>query len=135
MSRQTPGMPNSGISRAKNIGEERGVRISAGYLFGIAFLALASCNAPPATNPTSSSTLATAAPSSQAARVRVSAAINAIPTALSSNLTLSQPGTTEFDALVHGGLAVPDGQGVLRPQLAQSVPSVDNGDWKLNPDG
>ena len=37
--------------------------------------------------------------------------------------------------IFHAGLTIYDGQGLLQPHLAEKVPSLDDGDWKLLPDG
>src|SRR5687768_4281853 len=37
--------------------------------------------------------------------------------------------------LVHSGLSVKDADGNLRPVLAETVPTLENGLWKLYPDG
>jgi peptide/nickel transport system substrate-binding protein len=37
--------------------------------------------------------------------------------------------------MFHAGLTAFDDQGNLQPRVAQTVPSLDNGDWKLLPDG
>jgi peptide/nickel transport system substrate-binding protein len=44
-------------------------------------------------------------------------------------------GTSEFAFFFSTGLTVFDANGVLRPRLAQKVPSVEDGDWKILPDG
>jgi len=45
------------------------------------------------------------------------------------------PGARELEQLIHAGLGVEDGTGNIRPQLAEAVPSVENGLWKVFPDG
>lgn len=53
-----------------------------------------------------------------------------------SNPNVSGPsGTEEFEALVNAGLTTRGLQEPLEPQLAEQVPSLDNGLWKLLPDG
>jgi peptide/nickel transport system substrate-binding protein len=47
----------------------------------------------------------------------------------------SVPGGPEMEQLVHAGLAIQDGDGIFRPQIAEAVPSLENGFWKLSPDG
>jgi len=42
---------------------------------------------------------------------------------------------TIMEELLNAGLAKIDDQGQLRPELAEAVPSIDNGLWKLFPDG
>jgi len=44
-------------------------------------------------------------------------------------------GIDAIEQLVAAALAVPDGGGVLRPQLAEANPTVDNGLWRVFPDG
>lgn len=45
------------------------------------------------------------------------------------------PGSYELRNAVNPGLAVLDDRGTLRPVLAEAVPSLENGFWKLFPDG
>lgn len=45
------------------------------------------------------------------------------------------PGSDAVDELVNGGLAIRDNTARYRPELAVTVPSVDNGLWKVLPDG
>jgi peptide/nickel transport system substrate-binding protein len=45
------------------------------------------------------------------------------------------PGAREFEQLVHAGLGVEDDSGGLRAQLAEAVPTVENGLWQVFPDG
>jgi peptide/nickel transport system substrate-binding protein len=45
------------------------------------------------------------------------------------------PGARELEQLVHAGLAVEDHGGVLRAQLAENVPTIENGLWRVFPDG
>lgn len=49
--------------------------------------------------------------------------------------TFSVPGGPELQMLVSAGLGVEDDRGVIRPQLAETIPSIDNGLWQLFPDG
>jgi peptide/nickel transport system substrate-binding protein len=66
-----------------------------------------------------------------------------IPFALNSVVNATFPGITGgsvrgiryVEPMVSAMAAVPDGQGVLRPQLAESVPTLENGLWRLFPDG
>src|SRR5436190_16631771 len=41
----------------------------------------------------------------------------------------------QYGPIFHAGLTAFDSQGALVPRLAEKVPSVDDGDWKLLPDG
>jgi len=58
------------------------------------------------------------------------------PPALYQELTgFGQRGTDVLQELALSGLTTQDNLGVLRPQLAEAVPSVDNGLWRVLPDG
>ena len=45
------------------------------------------------------------------------------------------PGIDAIEQLVSVGMTVRDDQGNRRPQLAEAVPTIENGLWKLFPDG
>jgi peptide/nickel transport system substrate-binding protein len=45
------------------------------------------------------------------------------------------PGYDAIEALVSAGLANVSDRGTLRPQLAEAVPSIENGLWRVFPDG
>ncbi|HZT07897.1 MAG TPA: ABC transporter substrate-binding protein [Chloroflexota bacterium] len=45
------------------------------------------------------------------------------------------PGIGQFEMLVTAGLAVADEAGTLHPELAEAVPTTENGLWELSPDG
>src|SRR5581483_8068577 len=45
------------------------------------------------------------------------------------------PGAGTIEQLVNAGLGDVDGDGKIRPQLAEAIPSTENGLWKLLPDG
>jgi len=47
----------------------------------------------------------------------------------------SEKGKAEVATLLNSVLSIVDPNGVLHPQLAQAVPTVENGNWKLLPDG
>ncbi len=47
----------------------------------------------------------------------------------------SLPGAREVEQLVHAGLGIADPRGDTHPQLATTVPTLENGLWKLFPDG
>ncbi|MPZ14008.1 MAG: hypothetical protein GEU73_06225 [Chloroflexi bacterium] len=71
---------------------------------------------------------------------RIVAAIKGEPPAL--NYTLNRggaggvPGTTELDILLNAGLVIRDDlEGRLVPQLAEAVPTIDNGLWRVHSDG
>jgi peptide/nickel transport system substrate-binding protein len=103
---------------------------------GLLMLALAvvACTAP------SGSGRQSAGPGSEPARIgpkRITIAILTEPPALHYNLIpnpiRASPGSIQ--ELIHPGLSVFDNGGALRPILSEAVPSVENGLWKVLPDG
>src|SRR4029079_17123914 len=71
---------------------------------------------------------------------RLTVAIMGDPYTLSAKLNTSGPGsnvpgTDALEDLVNAGLANMDNNSVLHPVLAVDVPSVENGQWVLLPDG
>ena len=88
-----------------------------------------------------------AAPSGQtgqaappAAPKRIVAAIRGDPKTLSEAINTaaggsSSAGVRELEPLVNAGLLNMDPKGVLQPLLAQGAPTIENGQWKVNPDG
>jgi peptide/nickel transport system substrate-binding protein len=75
------------------------------------------------------------APSSK----RIVAGIAGRPAALNARVNAwiqgPTPGAEALAELVHAGLVSVDNQGRLFPQLAEEVPSIENGGWKVFPDG
>src|SRR4051812_31365510 len=51
------------------------------------------------------------------------------------NLSGSVRGISEIERMVNAGLGNTDTSGVLRPLLAEALPTIDNGQWKVLPDG
>lgn len=96
----------------------------------IASLLAAGC-APSATAPT------TTVESSRGATKRITAVIQGDPHTLYQKMNPSSrvPGIENLELLVNGGLVVSDDKGVLRPQLGEQVPMVENGLWEVFPDG
>src|SRR5437588_4685077 len=45
------------------------------------------------------------------------------------------PGIDDLERLVNAGLTVLDPDGNLHPRLAEAVPSIENGLWRVFPDG
>src|SRR2546423_13134699 len=73
-----------------------------------------------------------------AAPRRVVAAIIADPAVLNTKInpgTVVTPGHGELERLINVGLAIVDKDGVLREQLGEAIPTVENGLWKVLPDG
>src|SRR5438093_10305701 len=66
---------------------------------------------------------------------RITIGIRAELPTVSKTLNTIIPGATGLDRLVSAGLTTTDDRGVLHPQLAEAVPSLENGQWKLLPDG
>jgi peptide/nickel transport system substrate-binding protein len=67
---------------------------------------------------------------------RIVTAIMGEPSVTVSEIALNNPpGTTSVEQLVSAGLTGIDGQGNLLAQLAREVPSIENGLWRLHPDG
>ena len=103
-----------------------------------ALVATLGCSAPPATTRQVTSPGSPAEPA-PATNTRATAAILGDPRTLSAtmntNSTGGQPGVEEVQRLIHAGLAIRDDTGALRPQLGDMVPTLENGRWKLQPDG
>ena len=70
---------------------------------------------------------------------RIVAVIRGVPPSLAGQETArtsgNYPGLDALMELVHASLVHADDQGALRPQLAEAVPSLENGLWQLLPDG
>ncbi len=66
---------------------------------------------------------------------RITAAVRAELPTVSKTLNTIIPGATALDRLVSAGLTAVDDAGTLRPILADAVPTIENGQWKLFPDG
>jgi peptide/nickel transport system substrate-binding protein len=70
---------------------------------------------------------------------RVTGAIHGDPATLSSTINSAgvgrERGVTELELLIHAGLTMLDGNGLRQPQLAEQVPSTENGLWRVFPDG
>jgi ABC-type transport system substrate-binding protein len=66
---------------------------------------------------------------------RVTAAVRSSLPTVSSDLNTIIPGAGAVDRLVSSGLTVTDDAGVRLPQLAEAVPTTDNGLWRVLPDG
>lgn len=96
--------------------------------------ALAACAAPPGVREGVGDAQPSAGPK------RITAAILAIPHTLSTKVNsatglIGVGGLDEVEELMNAGLTNVDDRGALRPQLAQAVPSVENGFWQVSPDG
>jgi peptide/nickel transport system substrate-binding protein len=80
---------------------------------------------------------ATSRPEGSGGPKRITIAINVEPPALHYNLipnpVRANPGSIQ--EILNPGLTAWDNEGTLRPILAEAVPTVDNGLWKVLPDG
>jgi peptide/nickel transport system substrate-binding protein len=100
---------------------------------------LAACAAPTAPRSTGSEASGSAAERTTAPK-RITIAIRSDPKALSAKLNSAggaggAPGAGEIEMMLNNGLAVETNAGAIHAQLAEAVPSVDNGLWKVFPDG
>src|SRR5438034_7030026 len=109
-------------------------------LFGVLLLGLAvltACASPPQSPGPRTEGQAGAPPS--AAPKRIVAAVASQAQQIASLDLLTGSGTWQggdaIEDLVNAGLAVMTNEGKLRPELAEAVPSVENGRWRLFPDG
>jgi peptide/nickel transport system substrate-binding protein len=70
---------------------------------------------------------------------RLVAAVKSDPAGLHQHLTQPSqpvvPGLANLYQLVNGGLAYSDDQDIMQPQLAASLPTVENSRWQVLPDG
>ncbi len=103
-----------------------------------AAMLLAACApAPQATNTTPAQSSASAEP---AAKKRVVAAVNGNLFTVSGMLSVggtgtATQGTAEVERLTNAGLTIKGLSQPLEAQLAEAVPTIDNGLWKVTPDG
>jgi peptide/nickel transport system substrate-binding protein len=71
---------------------------------------------------------------------RIVAAIRGDPRTLNDAISSTAGGSSvagvrEIEQLLNAGLGVVDDRSAVQPQLAETVPSVENGQWRLFPDG
>ncbi len=95
-----------------------------------------SCASP---TPAPSSPAPSSASSTTGAPKRFTAAISGDPNTLSNSVARAGaggvPGLDALEMFVSSGLTVEDDRGARQPQLAESVPTLENGGWRLLPDG
>jgi peptide/nickel transport system substrate-binding protein len=71
-----------------------------------------------------------------ASPTRITAAILGDAPAMVQRLTgFGQRGTDALEELVNAGVITDDNQGLLRPVLAEAVPTIENGLWRMAADG
>jgi peptide/nickel transport system substrate-binding protein len=104
------------------------------YCLTLAIL-LVGCSQPGAGTADRSATDTLAAREPKRITAAISGQIANLRSQLNPLIQGSLPGSTELEELVHAGLAIEDHQGMLRPQLADAVPSAENGLWKVFADG
>ncbi len=105
------------------------------FIWLVIAMALAACApAPTAGNP-GKNDVAAAIP---AATKRITTALRSVPASLVQQRTPRAPtvhGLDGIEKLTHAGLTCVKEDGTRAPQLAEAVPSLNNGLWKLLPDG
>jgi peptide/nickel transport system substrate-binding protein len=99
----------------------------------VLLLALPACA--PATEDPSRQASGAPAPAASTAPKRLVAAIRSAPPTMVSYYNTIVPGGTYMGKLVSSGLTTANDQGVRAPQIAEAVPSTDNGLWNVLPDG
>src|SRR5437588_205294 len=105
-----------------------------GFVLIVLALAIAACAGPGQTSPRA----ATSDEGRTAAPTRLRAAIQGEPRTLSRTMNGNVGrvrGVNELELLVHSGLTIENDEGDRFPQLAEAVPSIENGLWKVLPDG
>jgi peptide/nickel transport system substrate-binding protein len=96
--------------------------------------------APPASRPaTAPNGPAASSPAAANGPKRIAVAVNGNLRAFYSKVEAagagSTPGNEEVEELVNAGLTVLDDRNMRQPLLAETVPTLDNGLWKVFPDG
>src|SRR4051794_8109187 len=105
-----------------------------GSWLALIVLLMACQTAGPAASPEQQGTQPTASPVSK----RIVTAVRSSPQVLfyqKLNLASAGLGVSDFEKLLAAGLTLADQDDALRPQLAEAVPTLENGLWKVSPDG
>lgn len=90
------------------------------------------CGAPQQPGPASSGADRPKAPTTK----RITAAVmNDLEAVVQTVVGEGGPGGQEMELLVMSGLTTIDQHGVVQPQLAETVPTIENGLWRVFPDG
>src|SRR5438094_9305078 len=77
-----------------------------------------------------------ASSATEAPAKRITAAVQSDPSVLVGRLTIAlEPGLESIENLYNPGLAGVDKRGALVPLLVEQVPTVEDGLWKVLPDG
>jgi len=102
-------------------------------------MAMATACAAPASQPTAASAPAGARPVTKTINAAAMGTVVTVSTMLAvAGAQSNIPGSAELEKLVNAGLAVEQRQGQAAPlvaQLAQAVPTTDDGSWQVLPDG
>ncbi len=102
---------------------------------GLAFvLLLAACGPQAPAGPSSAAREA----SQPAGPKRITAAIHSSPAYIGDKVFAGAggyPGINHVEAMVNAGVATLDNRDVLQPQLAETLPTTENGLWRVLPDG
>ena len=101
--------------------------------FVVIVLALAACSAPDI--PRSGQRGGAQSPSGATPKRVVATILGDAPVLVQALNAFGQRGTDAVEELVHVGFSSIDSQGILRPMLAEAVPTIENGRWQVFPDG
>lgn len=105
-------------------------------LIGLLVALLTSCATPAAPRAVSEAPRDTAAPATpKRVTLGIARDLPALRSQLARVAASALPGTREVEQLLHAGLAIADHQYNAHPQLAVTVPTLENGLWKTFPDG
>src|SRR5947207_2408142 len=105
-------------------------RRSAALLVIGALVTLAGCAAPSV--PANSQG---ASPAAVAAKKRITLAASSSLVSVGSTFVAALPGAADVNSLLDAGLTNAGPTVIRVPQLAESIPSTENGLWKVTPDG
>ncbi len=108
-----------------------------GALFVCCLVLAVGCAAP--SRPNNEQPASGAAPAERSGPKRLTAAIRGYPKSVSVAIDAAGAGSTaglrNVEQMLNDGFAVLDNESRLQPRLAEAVPSIENGLWKLLPDG
>jgi len=116
------------------------LRRSVGLLWISSVLFVTACAAPsrPAAPSSSGAPAAPAAPVATGPK-KITVAISGDPNTLNNSVARAGSGgvagVDAVEQMVSAGMSLMDDTGVLHPQLGESVPSIENGQWRVLPDG
>jgi peptide/nickel transport system substrate-binding protein len=105
------------------------------FIWLVIAVTLMACAPAPTAGTSGKNDVATTTP---AATKRITAAIRSVPASLVQQRTPRSPtvhGLDGIEELTHAGLTYTRADGTRAGQLAETVPTLDNGFWKLLPDG